>query len=248
MPPSSEREPLLPNRANRAIIDSPPPSYSEAGNSREPAPSVPVTASKSDGPTGAKCLWFLLPFLLVVLGGGIFTGRCIGKQDIRLAEIRLDNQAHELTIQKRDLHDAEKRLEKRQEGWEIEIERQERYLGEQRRSLNARVVALDHREHVLDEKAVTIQRERDEWDTERRRKNDEERRDKERKERIDLKWAGLTADAKCLSYGSRNYWARLENLPLDVDRHAWCMGTSIDIHGVSYQRPNACTVSRDVPS
>ncbi len=59
--------------------------------------------------------------------------------------------------------------------------------------------------------------------------------------RAGLVWWDLTAEKRCLGYGKRMYHAELLNVPAREDAQAWCMKTSIDIHGITYDHPELCT-------
>ncbi|KAG7443447.1 uncharacterized protein BT62DRAFT_1009263 [Guyanagaster necrorhizus] len=65
--------------------------------------------------------------------------------------------------------------------------------------------------------------------------------DEERRERAELAWWDLTMEKRCLGYEKRIYHAELLNVPASEDAHGWCMKTSIDIHGITYDHPELCT-------
>ncbi|SJL17484.1 uncharacterized protein ARMOST_21036 [Armillaria ostoyae] len=100
--------------------------------------------------------------------------------------------------------------------WKVEREREER-------TIQARSIAVAHREEVV------------------RAKEDEILADEERRKRAGLVWWDLTAEKRCLEYEKRMYHAELLNVPAREDAQAWCMKTSIDIHGITYDHPERCT-------
>lgn len=72
------------------------------------------------------------------------------------------------------------------------------------------------------------------------------REDEERRKRAALTWQDLTPEKRCLSYEKRMYQAKLINIPYGEDAQSWCMKTAIDIHGVTFDRPEFCTEERQV--
>lgn len=71
--------------------------------------------------------------------------------------------------------------------------------------------------------------ERDEW----RREEDEHRR-------LGLSWSGLSGQERCLSYDTREYTARLQNIPAGYNQIKACLNTPIVIHGVTFEKPSRC--------
>ncbi|PBK66761.1 hypothetical protein ARMSODRAFT_1021185 [Armillaria solidipes] len=100
--------------------------------------------------------------------------------------------------------------------WKVEREREERMI-------QAMSIAVAHREEVV------------------RAKEDAIEADEERRKRAGLVWWDLTAEKRCLGYEKRMYHAELLNVPAREDAQTWCMRTSIDIHGITYDHPELCT-------
>ncbi|KAK0431987.1 hypothetical protein EV421DRAFT_1742696 [Armillaria borealis] len=65
--------------------------------------------------------------------------------------------------------------------------------------------------------------------------------DEERRKRAGLVWWDLTPEKRCVGYEKRMYHAELLNVPAEEDAQSWCMRTSIDIHGITYDHPELCT-------
>ncbi|KAK0488427.1 hypothetical protein IW261DRAFT_1602358 [Armillaria novae-zelandiae] len=93
----------------------------------------------------------------------------------------------------------------------------------QERTLQAKSIDLAHREEAVQAKEDAI------------------RADEERRKRAGLIWWNLTQEKRCLGYEKRMYHAELLHLPADEDAQAWCMRTSVDIHGITYDHPERCT-------
>ncbi|CCM02953.1 uncharacterized protein FIBRA_05068 [Fibroporia radiculosa] len=104
--------------------------------------------------------------------------------------------------------------------------------------------SLDSRETQLhmDEDAVS-EREKAVRDRENavHTKEDAMRADQERRERARLYWSDPVAEQRCLGYEMRKYHAELFNIPEGEDTQRWCMETSINIHGKTYDHPDICT-------
>ncbi|PBK98305.1 hypothetical protein ARMGADRAFT_1008732 [Armillaria gallica] len=106
--------------------------------------------------------------------------------------------------------------EEEDRNWKAEREREER-------TIQARSIAVDHREEVVRAKEDAIQA------------------DEERRKRAELLWWDLTAEKRCIGYEKRMYHAELLNITAREDTQKWCMRTSIDIHGITYDHPELCT-------
>ncbi|KAK0497563.1 hypothetical protein EDD18DRAFT_1331408 [Armillaria luteobubalina] len=93
----------------------------------------------------------------------------------------------------------------------------------QERKIQAREIAVAHREEAI------------------RAKEDAIRADEERRKHAGIVWWDLTAEQRCLGYEKRMYHAELLNVPAREDAQDWCMKTSINIHGITYDHPELCT-------
>ncbi|KAJ8585879.1 hypothetical protein M405DRAFT_772395 [Rhizopogon salebrosus TDB-379] len=78
---------------------------------------------------------------------------------------------------------------------------------------------------------------RKEWDIEHRQHQEEQRKREEEEERLRLNmfWTDLESHT-CKTYGTREYTARLLNVPGGYNRRVEaCMATPIQVHGVEYK-------------
>ncbi|KAF9502219.1 hypothetical protein BDN71DRAFT_1459507 [Pleurotus eryngii] len=84
----------------------------------------------------------------------------------------------------------------------------------------------------------TMRDERDEWEKERQRRAEEKER-KEAIQRSNVKFETPIPRDACSSYGTREYSARLLNVPEKFDAMELCAETEVSIHGVMKQ-PSYC--------
>jgi hypothetical protein len=84
-----------------------------------------------------------------------------------------------------------------------------------------------------------IVREKEQW---AKAREDEERRKEEEKERMraGFYWADLQADQRCFRYGTRQYTARVSNVPREYDPVQACKETQIEINGLRFVTPDMC--------
>jgi hypothetical protein len=82
-------------------------------------------------------------------------------------------------------------------------------------------------------------RDKEDWKDEKR---GEARRKKEEQDRIRAKfyWEDLGADQHCLRYSTRQYTARVANVPRQYDPVQACKETAIEINGVKILNPVQC--------
>ncbi|KAJ7441577.1 hypothetical protein FB451DRAFT_1298652 [Mycena latifolia] len=80
-----------------------------------------------------------------------------------------------------------------------------------------------------------IVREKEEW---AKAREDEERR-KERM-KAGFYWADLQADQRCFRHGTRQYTARVSNVPREYDPVQACKETPIEINGLKFVTPDMC--------
>jgi hypothetical protein len=81
------------------------------------------------------------------------------------------------------------------------------------------------------------EREHERWERER---NEHERRKEEDRKWSKLYWGEPTAGAHCVAYGTREYTARIWNVPLLQDWMTACKQTSIVIHNKTLETPTRC--------
>jgi hypothetical protein len=55
-------------------------------------------------------------------------------------------------------------------------------------------------------------------------------------------WDVPSSERHCYSYGTREYTARLLNISTAYDRLYWCDRTPIEIHDITFEKPNRCEV------
>ena len=87
---------------------------------------------------------------------------------------------------------------------------------------------------------------RKEWQQETEnyeRLRERRRQEEEGRQRSRISWINFRGDEGCIGYGARKYSAQLSNIPKGYDLMDACMGTPIDIHGVTLNTPNLCYVS-----
>ncbi|KAH7906589.1 hypothetical protein BJ138DRAFT_1015975, partial [Hygrophoropsis aurantiaca] len=86
---------------------------------------------------------------------------------------------------------------------------------------------------------------REQWarEVENHNQAERERRQREADERLRLGmfWADLVGDHGCAAYATREYSARLTNVPeWYTHRIEACMDTPVVIHGITYKKPTRC--------
>ena len=82
-------------------------------------------------------------------------------------------------------------------------------------------------------------REREAEERQRQREKEERKREEEQRKRANLYWEDLKAMTKCVRYGTREYTAKLANIPQGYDPLKGCLETEGDIHGVK-MLPDHC--------
>ncbi|KAH7885646.1 hypothetical protein F5I97DRAFT_1887678 [Phlebopus sp. FC_14] len=172
-----------------------------------------------------------------------------------IIEWQHDEKRHEEEVQRRRARE-DKEHEERRKAWQEEIEdiltQQERMRQkwreeqQQQHRLEWEKEVARHRHAVeqrqrLEEEQRETQRRRWQRETEDHDRLEEERRKREDEERQKLNMFWSQAEAhQCTTYGTREYTARLMNLPVEWEhRVEACKATPIVIHGVSYL-PTAC--------
>ncbi|OAX38153.1 hypothetical protein K503DRAFT_718607, partial [Rhizopogon vinicolor AM-OR11-026] len=99
---------------------------------------------------------------------------------------------------------------------------------------------LEHRWRVEDDDRVHL---RNQWAREVEQHNhdirERQRREEEERQRLNMFWTDPESHT-CTSYGTREYTARLLNVPANYNRRVEaCMATPIQVHGVEY-KPKRC--------
>ncbi|KAJ7646517.1 hypothetical protein FB45DRAFT_890666 [Roridomyces roridus] len=95
----------------------------------------------------------------------------------------------------------------------------------------------------LDEKWDELLRDRETWVHEceiGRREEERKRKEEEDRVRAAFAWDGIVAGRTCLRYGTRQYTARIVNIPREYDPLKACSETEVDIHGVKMASPHWC--------
>lgn len=152
-------------------------------------------------------------------------------------------------------HEA-KRREMRREmadirmGWEGEVREHEvrrREMETEMSDIRAGwvVESREHdklRERMLEEREQweADRRERERREAEEKRRKEEQERAEEEKKRAGLLWENLRGGEHCLRYGTREYTAKLGNVPTGYDALHGCRETPVSIHGVKLSTPNFC--------
>lgn len=121
--------------------------------------------------------------------------------------------------------------------WQVEREEQGRKLSELRRRIEQERLDWDaekrDRERNREEYEREMERKRQREDAERRKREEEDR------SRAGLRWETLVPEERCLRYGTREYTARLSNIPQGYDKMKGCRETEAEIHGNSV-KPDYC--------
>ncbi|KAF8897758.1 hypothetical protein BD779DRAFT_1492357 [Infundibulicybe gibba] len=83
-----------------------------------------------------------------------------------------------------------------------------------------------------------------EWDRERRQRQrwewEQERREEQERRRMNLWWDKPIAGLQCFAHGSREYTARLWNIPIGYNWTKACENTKVEINGMSISKPDFC--------
>ncbi|EGO01662.1 hypothetical protein SERLA73DRAFT_177082 [Serpula lacrymans var. lacrymans S7.3] len=101
---------------------------------------------------------------------------------------------------------------------------------------------LEHEEELRKERQEK-ERQRQEREREleeRHRREEQQRREEEERIRLGLYWDEVQSEGHCYAYGTREYTARLMNLPATYDRMKGCWDTPITIHDVKLDHPYRC--------
>lgn len=86
------------------------------------------------------------------------------------------------------------------------------------------------------------ERRRRQIEYERKRRMEDERqrkREEEDRQRAGLRWETLVPDERCMKYGTREYTARLSNIPQGYNKMQGCRETEAEIHG-NLIKPDYC--------
>ena len=123
-------------------------------------------------------------------------------------------------------------------------------LEKQREKLEDEREMLENERQTLEDEGLALEEERERWENERQMLKDERLALKEERERWKKAhegrgpqgafWESVLPAEDCLSYGKREYWGVLRDIPegwTDVDA---CMNMPAEIKGVSVRRPHRC--------
>ena len=102
---------------------------------------------------------------------------------------------------------------------------------------------LEKQREELEDKRKMLENERQMWKDERLAlKEERERWKKARKDRgpQGAFWESVLPAEACLSYGKREYWGVLRNIPEGWTEINACMNMPVEIKGVSIRRPHRC--------
>ncbi|KAK0488426.1 hypothetical protein IW261DRAFT_1556892 [Armillaria novae-zelandiae] len=225
--------PLIPNttamsNAPRRTWGPPPPSYQAVAH--EEAGLVNERTPLRKDQTPDKRNWLRrLAFILIaalLMGHVVSDYTNTNRTDVQDRLRRREDADRAKRIRDEDIRrkfgqqqeDRERRAaqEEKNRRWKVEREREER-------AIQAKSITVAHREEVVQAKEDAILA------------------DEERRKHAGLIWWDLTAEKRCLAYEKRMYHAELLNVPAREDAQDWCMQTSIEIHGITYDHPELCT-------
>ncbi|KAF8897757.1 hypothetical protein BD779DRAFT_399832 [Infundibulicybe gibba] len=64
--------------------------------------------------------------------------------------------------------------------------------------------------------------------------------DRRGRQRMNLQWDQPVGRSQCLAYGSREYTARLWNIPTGYSWMKACENTTVEINGITFSKPDFC--------
>lgn len=141
------------------------------------------------------------------------------------------NNTNRTDVQDQQRREAIKKEDKdRQEAHDAEDRERKEEREREQQALQTRWLALARREEAVLAKEDAI------------------RDNEERRKRAGVRWWDLAAEERCLGYDKRMYHAELVRVPAGENAQNWCMSTSIDIHGITYNSPDLCTHHKQVVS
>ena len=165
---------------------------------------------------------------------------------LRQEQYEMVNQVKHLEKERTALRNESTRLEKERTALDSSTlkmvgERQAlesviRRSEEERSRLEKQAHLLEYERQSLEEEEVALREEREKWE-------------KAREDRIPpgAFWETVQPSPDCLSYGRREYWGILRNIPEDWTDLDACMNMPTEIKGVSIRRPNRCLYVGDSP-
>ncbi|OAX35927.1 hypothetical protein K503DRAFT_338464 [Rhizopogon vinicolor AM-OR11-026] len=159
------------------------------------------------------------------------------RREIQEKEARRAQWATEVEEHERKLSEAIRRenqeKEARRAQWETEMEEHtcEEKKRQARFEKNMQEIRAQWQREVV-QRSLQWEREEDEHN---RAVEKRERREEQERLRLNILWSEPESHT-CTSYGTREYTARLVNVPADYDRRVEaCMAMPINIHGVEYK-------------
>ena len=162
-------------------------------------------------------------------------------------ELRKHKEAVDIELRKyKEAVDKRVDIEKR---WHLEDDERVHIREQWMREKEEHDRGVEERRRREEEERVRVRerwmREKEEHDhgVEKRRRLEEEER-----LRLNMVWGDVQSDTTCTTYATREYTARLMNVPSYYDRRVEaCMATPIQIHGVEY-KPKWCEDHVGLPS
>lgn len=129
----------------------------------------------------------------------------------------------------------EKQRAEAEEAWNVMRTNRdtERWKWEEERRERAKVRDEERRAEM------EMEQERQRWEREDRQREERRRQEEEERERAGLYWQDLVRPDRCLRYGTREYTAKLANLPAGYNAMKGCLETEAEINGVK-MAPHHC--------
>ena len=222
----------------------PPPQYSTGSGSAdreyEAAHVYRCQQRSSPVPSIRITKWLIAGTVLFNLLASLFCYNLPTKISQYKGEVaRLRQEQCEMTKQAKNLERERTALDSstlKMEGERQALESAIRHSEEERSRLEKQAHMLERERQSLEKGVVTLREEREKWE-------------KAREDRVPpgAFWEVVRPSPDCLSYGKREYWGILRNIPkgwTDLDA---CMNTPTEIKGVSVRRPNRCLYAGDSP-
>ena len=150
----------------------------------------------------------------------------------------------------RERQDAMRREAVHLESERIALQGESNRLGEARLALESSTLETEGKRNALESAIRRSEQERSKFEQEKGELREErERWEKAREDRVPQGafWDGVSPAPDCRTYGTREYWGTLQNIPegwTDLDA---CMNMSVEIKGVPLRRPYRCAYDGSSP-
>ena len=171
----------------------------------------------------------------------------------KLERARLEEQREKFEDEREMLENERQTLEDERQTLEAErqtLEDERQTLEDERQTLEDEQQTLEDERQTLEDERQTLEDERQTLEDERQTLENERLALKEERERWEKVredrgpqgafWESVLPAEACLSYGKREYWGVLRNIPEDWTDVDACMNMPAEIKGVTVRRPHRC--------